>query len=422
MKLITKYNRFTLPVIIFILIVSGLFFYYILHYILLRQVDKDLRIEQNEIIHFIKEKNSLPETADYKDQQISFIPVTLNSFKENFATINSKNKDGNEIEDESFRRLQFLVSVNNKNYIAEVTKSQQETEDIVTIIFLLTLGIIATLLLVLAVVNRFMLARIWAPFYSSLKIIRQYKISGDEKMKFSKTDIDEFIQMQKDFSLMAEKATKDYRSLKTFTENASHEMQTPLAIIRNKLEIFSQNINLKKEESKLLFSVHEAASRLSRLNDSLLLLTKIENNYFTKNESVNFSQLLINYLEFIQEPALTQNISINTSIDQNILLNMSEPLAEILVTNLVSNAFKHNYKNGRINIKLNSTELEISNTGKEPSFNTEKLFERFQKDSANPDSIGLGLSIVKKIAETYGFELSYGYKNQEHIIKLLFKS
>jgi signal transduction histidine kinase len=423
MKLISKYNRFTLPVIVLILIISGLLFYYILHYILLRQVDKDLRIEQSEIVHFVNEKKSLPETADYKDQKIDFIPSTADNYQENFATIRFKDKkDNSEIEDESFRQLQFLVRVEGKNYIARVTKSQQETEDIVTIISLLTLGIIAVLLVILAFINRIILANIWRPFYNSLEIIRHYKISGEKKINFSRTDIDEFAQMQSDFSLMAEKATNDYRSLKTFTENASHEMQTPLAIIRNKLEIFSQNIDLNKEESKLLYSVHSAATRLSRLNDSLLLLTKIENNYFKNNESVNFSQLLADYLETIEEPALIQNININTSIDQAVLLNMSEPLAEILISNLVSNAFKHNHKNGEINIKLNQTEFRISNTGKEPTFNTDKLFERFQKDSDNPDSIGLGLSIVKKIAESYGFTLSYVYKNKNHFITILFKN
>lgn len=423
MKLISKYNRFTLPVIIIILIISGLLFYYILHYILLRQVDKDLRIEQSEIVHYLKEKRSLPETADYKDQQIDFIPTALNQYQENFTTIHVNDvKNGNEKEDESFRRLQFLIKVDGKIYIAQVTKSQQETEDIATIISLLTLSIIAVLIIVLAIINRFILANIWRPFYNSLKIIRHYKISSEKKINFSQTDIDEFAQMQSDFILMAEKATNDYRSLKTFTENASHEMQTPLAIIRNKLEIFSQNIDLNKEESKLLYSVHAAATRLSRLNDSLLLLTKIENNYFSNNESVNFSQLLADYMETIEEPALIQNIIINTSIEQAVLLNMSEPLAEILISNLVSNAFKHNYKNGEINIKLNQSEFQISNTGKEPAFKTDQLFERFQKDSANPDSIGLGLSIVKKIAESYGFALSYEYKTKHHVITLLLKN
>ncbi|MBS1738592.1 MAG: hypothetical protein JSS98_18580 [Bacteroidetes bacterium] len=421
MKLISKYNRFTLPVIIFILLISGLLFYYILHYILLRQVDKDLRIEQSEIVHFVKENNSLPETADYKDQKIDFIPTNQVQYKENFTTTYNKDvqSDG-ESEDESLRRLQFLVKVDGKNYLAQVSKSQQETDDIITLISLLTLSIIAIFLIVLAIINHFILTKIWQPFYNSLKIIRHYKISGEKKISFSKTDIDEFVQMQTDFSMMAEKATNDYHSLKTFTENASHEMQTPLAIIRNKLELFSQNIHLNKEDSKLLFSVHEAATRLSRLNESLLLLSKIENNYFATNESVNISQVLSNYLEYLDEPASLQNIAINTAIESSVLLNMSEPLAEILISNLVSNAFKHNFKGGHINIELSSHQLQISNTGKEPTFNTDRLFERFQKDSTNPDSIGLGLSIVKKIVDIYGYTLCYEYKNQEHIINILF--
>ena len=167
MKLISKYNRFTIPVIIFILLISGLLFYYILHYILLRQVDKDLRIEQTEIVHFVKENNSLPETADYKDQKIDFIPTNQVQYKENFTTTYNKDvqSDG-ESEDESLRRLQFLVKVDGKNYLAQVSKSQQETDDIITLISLLTLSIIAIFLIVLAIINHFILTKIWQPFYN----------------------------------------------------------------------------------------------------------------------------------------------------------------------------------------------------------------------------------------------------------------
>lgn len=423
MKLISKYNRFTLPVIIIILITSGLLFYYILHYILLRQVDKDLRIEQSEIVHFVNEKKNLPETADYKDQQIAFIPSSLDHFQENFTTIHSIDKTGDkEAEDESFRRLQFLIKVDGKKYIAEVTKSQQETEDIVTIISLLTLSIIAFLLIALAIINRFILANIWRPFYNSLKIIRHYKISVDKTINFSKTDIDEFAQMQSDFTLMVEKATNDYRSLKTFTENASHEMQTPLAIMRNKLEIFSQDIHLDKNQSKAIQSVNEAINRLSRLNESLLLLSKIENNYFNDTETVNFSKLLETYLEDVHDLMLMHQIKLTKEIKEAVFVKMSFSLAEILISNLIVNAIKHNYKNGEIIILLDKNEFEIINTGKDPNLNPDQLFERFRKDSNHPDSIGLGLSIVKKIADAYSFKTSYKHENRRHVVTLFFKN
>ena len=155
MKLIAKYNRVNIPITIAVLLISSIAYYFILHYVLLRQVDKDLRIEQQEIIHHIKENGSLPETSNYKDQQITFQKTNLTNFKEKFSTESAYNKK--EDEEERYRRIDFLITQNGTNYIATVKKSEQETEDIVRLILTITFSVIAVLLLVLFITNRFLL-------------------------------------------------------------------------------------------------------------------------------------------------------------------------------------------------------------------------------------------------------------------------
>jgi signal transduction histidine kinase len=418
MKLLAKYNRVNIPIIIITLLITVIGFYFIIHYVLVHQIDKDLRIEQQEIFHYINEKKSLPEASNYKDQQIAFYETNKNDFKPKFSSEDKFNKK--EDETETFRKLEFPIFVNGKNYIAQVEKSQQETEDIIQMILLITFSVIVFLLLVLFIANRFLLAKLWAPFNDTLSQLKQFSLSSKNKIIFQKTNINEFEELNKTALFMTEKVRRDYESLKNFTENASHEIQTPLSIIKNKIELLLQSENLNKTEVNLIQSLNDAASRLSKLNQSLLLLTKIENNQFETTEKINLSLSLKQCLENFEELMTIKNISIERNIIDNIFIEINESLAEILVSNIILNAIKHNYQNGNIKIDLTSNCLIISNTGDEPHENTQNLFERFKKDSSSGDSIGLGLAIVKTICDTYHFTPHYFYNNRMHILKISF--
>jgi signal transduction histidine kinase len=419
MKLIAKYNRVNIPITIATLLITGIGFYFIIHYVLLHQIDKDLRIEQQEIIHYIKEKKSLPEASNYKDQQIQFRPANDPFFKTKFSTEDNFNPSENELE--TFRKLQFLVAVNGQNYIAIVKKSQQETEDIIQLIFIITFSVIIFLLLVLFIVNRFLLAKIWKPFNHLLEQLKQFNLSSKNEIIPDKTNIKEFRELNDAALMMSEKVSKDYESLKSFTENASHEIQTPLAIIKNKIELLLQSENFDETQVNAIQSVNEAASKLSRLNQSLLLLAKIENRQFEQAEKINFSDVVHRTAENFEELALIKNISIEKNITDPVFIKINDTLAEILASNLILNAIKHNLPNGNIKINLSVKSMLVSNTGNEPNENTDHFFERFKKSSSSGDSIGLGLAIVKTICDTYGFGVSYSYKSGIHSVKVDFQ-
>lgn len=418
MKLLAKYNRVNIPITIAALLISSIGFYFIIHYVLIHQLDKDLRIEQMEIIHYVNEKNALPETSDYKDQQIEFRLAANGNFKTGFSTEDILNKEENE--SESYRKLEFLITVNGKNYIAEVKKSQQETEDIVRLILMITLSVIIFLILVLFIANRFLLARIWKPFHHTLQELKHFNLSSKNKINLPQTDINEFKELNDTALFMTGKVSKDYELLKGFTENASHEIQTPLAIIKNKIELLSQSENLTKSQISAIQGISDAASRLSRLNQSLLLLTKIENRQFENTENVNLSIILNRCVENFEELNTIKNINIVKEISENIFTEINESLAEILVSNIIINAIKHNYQGGSIKIDLNANAFTVRNTGNPPQINTSELFGRFIKDSSPSDSIGLGLAIVKTICEIYKFNVSYNYAEGMHIVSVVF--
>lgn len=418
MKLLAKYNRVNIPITIAILLFSSLGYYFILHYVLVHQLDKDLEIEKQEILHQVKESNTLPETSDYKDQQIKFTVSKVGNFKSNFQTEDVYNII--EKEGESYRRLDFPLTVNGNNFVATVRKSQQETEDIVQLILLITFSVIAFLLVILFIANRVLLGKLWKPFNNTLDQLTQFNLSGKNRIELEPTDIDEFAELNKTVIIMTKKVSNDYESLKTFTENASHEIQTPLAIIKSKIELLSQSENLDEVQMNILQSLNEATTRLSRLNQSLLLLTKIENAQFVQTEHVNISSLILKYIEFFEELAATKNITITRNIEAEQFAEMNETLAETLVSNIIINAIKHNISGGHIEISLEGKLLTVSNTGSEPKRPTLEFFERFKKDAASGDSLGLGLSIVKKICENYGFSVFYKYIDEKHVVMVRF--
>ena len=418
MKLLAKYNRVNIPITIVTLLITVIGFYFIIHFFLVHQIDKDLRIEQQEIIHYIKEKNSLPEASNYKDQEIQFHLTQDDTFRPEFSTEDRYNHKANETE--SFRKLEFLIKVNGNYYITEVKKSEQETEDIIQLILIITFSVIVFLLLVLFIANRFLLTKLWEPFNHTLAQLNQFNLSSKNTIELQKTNINEFRELNKTALFMTEKVRKDYAALKNFTENASHEIQTPLSIIKNKIELLLQSENLDKNQINAIQSLNDAASRLSKLNQSLLLLAKIENHQFENAEKINLSLVLNECLENFEELASIKNISIEKNIADNIFIQINDSLAEILISNIIWNAIKHNYQNGTIAIELAQDSLLVSNTGDEPNENTESFFERFKKESSSSDSIGLGLSIVKTICDTYKFVVSYNYKETMHIVKILF--
>ncbi len=419
MRLLAKYNRVNIPITIATLLITGIGFYFIIRYVLLHQIDKDLRIEQQEIIHYINEKKSLPEASNYKDQQIQFQQANSSLFKTKFSTEDVFNSKENEVE--SFRKLQFLIQVNGHQYIAIVKKSQQETEDIIQLILIITFSVIIFLLLILFIANRFLLAKIWKPFNHILDQLKQFNLSSKNKIVIQKTDIKEFRELNEAAVLMSGKVSKDYESLKNFTENASHEIQTPLAIIKNKIELLLQSETLDKAAIQSIQILNDAASKLSRLNQSLLLLAKIENRQFESTEKVNFSKIINQCIENFEELASIKNISIQKNLAEGIFIKINESLAEILASNIILNSIRHNVQNGNIKISLNEKSMQVSNTGNEPNENTSDFFERFKKSSSSGDSLGLGLAIVKSICDTYGFAVSYSYKDGIHFVKVDFK-
>jgi signal transduction histidine kinase len=411
MRLLTKYNRINLLATILIFLLASTTFYVAIRYILIGQVDDDLKIEQREIETYVKEHNVLPESIPVKDQKISYAPASELSKESKFKTVSGFAAENSE--KNSYRILQFSVIANGKMYSVTVAKSLQGTDELINSILLITFVTILVMLVVSLAINRILLKRLWQPFYDTLNLLKKFKLDKKQPVNFPPTNIDEFAIMNQTLERTTRQARQDYLLLKEFTENASHEMQTPLAIIRSKLDLLIQNESISEDQSKTIQSAYTAVEKLSRLNQSLLLLAKIENNQFAETSTVNLEEKIEEKIKAFNELWQSQNISVSASV-KNAVVNMNPELADILFNNLFGNATRHNIPNGSVRIELSPKQLKITNTSDQKELDRERLFTRFSKTTSSTGYTGLGLSIIKQICDASGFIVNYSFEKQLH--------
>ena len=415
MKLFNKYSRFNILAAILVLLLGSICYYFIIRYVLIRQLDDTLKIEEAEILDFVSQKHQLPEPANYRDQLISFKQESRPE-KRHFQSADVYFTEDKERK--PYRQLIFPVDVNGINYRVSVSKSQLEAEDLLGLIVLITIGVIVLLLLIQFIINRYLLRKIWTPFYETLESINQFNLVNKQPMPRHQSDIDEFISLDAAVHRMTGKIIGDYETLRNFADNASHEMQTPLAIINSKLDLMLQEQGLDERQGRHLQTMYDAIGRMGQINQSLLLLTKIENDQFDHAESLALHTMIKSKLAQLEEMTSARQLEITCDISESIH-QMNHYLADILLNNLLSNAIRHNLEGGKINVFANQERLVISNTGLSLSFHPSQIFDRFTK-TVQSEGTGLGLAIVKQICEKYHFQLAYSQDGNMHTFTVLF--
>jgi signal transduction histidine kinase len=415
MKLFTKYSRVNIVASILALLLGSIGYYFTVRYALVHQLDDTLKIEEAEILDYANNRNRLPEPANYRDQQIRFLPATA-PVRRRF--IHTTMLEPHHRENEPYRMLIFSVNLSGQFYTVSVSKSEEETEDLLALIMMITAGMILLLLGTLFLANRLLLRRIWQPFYRTLDGMREFNLSSRLPLPGVDTDIEEFRSLDAATRQMTQQILKDYEMLKNFTDNASHEMQTPLAIINSKLDLLIQDQGLGEQHHRPIQAMYDAISRLRQLNQSLLLLTKIENQQFIHTEPVDLAPLIEEKLSQLEDPLRDRHLKVHTDLDR-LRLPINGYLADILLNNLLLNAIRHNLEGGEVDVRLREQSLRVSNSGPALNFDPGTIFDRFVKGS-HSGGTGLGLAIVRQICDNYHFSLSYSYIDQLHIIDIRF--
>lgn len=325
----------------------------------------------------------------------------------------------NEDEYEPVRMLQTVFRQNDRYYELKVITSMVEEDDLIQqllyALIWLYLGLVASIL----ILNNVLLRRVWQPFYALLTKVKRFRLEAPQPIGDIDSRIEEFKLLNESVRKLIEGNTKAYAAQKQFIENASHELQTPLSICLNKLEIFTEKYTLTDEQLGQLAEVINHLERATKLNQTLLLLTKIENQQFEASEKVNINGLTRSIVDDFKEVADYKEVVIHIDEREECQAQMHPELARILVTNLVKNAIVHNHKNGMVVVSITKNQLEVQNTGNPAPLDPTNIYKRFYKERSSHTSTGLGLAIVKAIADLYGYQICYTF-NKKHSFSIAF--
>jgi signal transduction histidine kinase len=420
LNLLTKSTYYFLILSLLAMITGGALLYLTIKKVIYKQIDISLITEKTIIQDQIEQTDTIPDFEATFGHQIEVKLL-------NYAIRNSQSIKDTDIYDsktDSFTPFRYIYSKGNtiqkKGYIITIFQEISEKNELLQDISLYMFFLFFSLLLISILINYLIARRLWRPFYKSVKIAGRFDIQSDKPLDLPLTDINEFNQLNDVFYDMTRKMRNDYLNLKEFGENASHEIQTPLAVIRSKTDLLMQQKNLNKESLSLIKSINEATTKLFKLNQGLLLISKIENQAFHDKKIVSLKHILESGLENYTEILQLKKIKVEMDLTDGALVEMNDVLAEVLISNLLSNAVRFNIDNGFIRCHIDRDNLIISNAGPSMTIDPEFLFRRFHKGSDNPHSVGLGLSIVKKITETYGMNITYTCKDSVHEIRLQF--
>jgi len=273
------------------------------------------------------------------------------------------------------------------------------------------------LLLIILSINIWVFRKNMKPLYVLLKWLDSSQLGKKNEPLENTTKITEFRKLNAATMAFAERGEKLFEQQKTFIGNASHEMQTPLAICRNRLEMLMEDETLTEHQLNELIKTHQTLENLTRMNRSLLLLCKIENGQFADTRSVCLNDILAHYLDDYKEVYAYRNITVTVTTDSSFCVEMNDSLVCVLVTNLLKNSFVHNIDGGFIYIKITANTFEISNTGEKP-LDRERIFERFYQGQKKEGSTGLGLALVDSICKANHLKIDYTYVENRHIFTI----
>ena len=295
-----------------------------------------------------------------------------------------------------------------------------EKEDLIEAILWWIAALYLILLVTVIVITLAVFQKSIRPLYEILDWLNAYTPGKTQDKLAADTDIYEFRQLEQAVTEATDRSNEAYEKQKQFIGNASHELQTPLAVLGGRIDWMLDNDSLGEENIGELVKMKREVVHISRLNKTLLLLTKIDNGQFPDVMDVNLSSIVQSQREMYEEIFSRKNIHCSLEMqDSPVVVRMNETLATILVTNLIKNAFMHSPEGGIVTIALDGNGLAVENSGEAP-LDRERIFDRFYQGAKKEGSTGLGLALAKTIADKNGMQFSYSFADGRHRFRINF--
>ena len=294
-----------------------------------------------------------------------------------------------------------------------------EKKDLREAIFYLLIGLFTTLLIAILLINIWVFHRIMKPFYRLLGWLDNFRLDKKNEPLDNPTNTTEFRKLNVAVNRFAVHSEEIFEQQKQFIGNASHEIQTPIAVCQNRLEMLMEDETLTEQQMGEIVKTYQTLEYVSKLNKSLLLLSKIDNSQFAETKEISLNEVLHRYSDDYREVYHYRGITLDIQEKATFRVQMNETLAVVLVTNLLKNAFVHNIDKGMIRVEITSSSIRFGNTGADVALDDKRIFERFYQGSRKREgSTGLGLAIVHAICRQCRLQVRYRFLDGMHWLEV----
>lgn len=418
MKVSLKYYTIKYLIMVLLLIIAvwaGLFYAYILDEVH-DNVDDGLRNRKIQIIKAVYLNPQLLNNNDFGFNEFKINPITAKDYQNKSRLYHKMYYMEYDDKDQPYRVLEadFIDQYKNHQRLVIRTSTVEEDEliyDLTTALIVLYLFLVVSIV----VVNGYLLNKAMRPFYKILDKLKKYQFGVPANELEQKYLIKEFDELNVEIDEMIERNELVFYQQKQFIENASHELQTPLAIVINKIDLQIQNEELDEKNMNLLSEVKNDLRRMVGLNKSLLMLSKIENSQFNKTSGVDFNTMITKLVQSYEDFIDFKKVTVNIIEKGYFIADFNQDLADILLSNLLKNAVKYNHEDGTLNIMIENDRITFQNSGSSVALDKSRIFNRFYKQGSDHTSTGLGLSIIKTIIKQYpGWDISYEFEDGMH--------
>ena len=411
MKLLTKTSLNFISASVLFFLVGSIAMYFSVRNIMAEDLQNRLLQQQNEFI-YTAQQNKVTDLVS----ELVFVQTTENkqlySFSDTVLIANEKYM--------LYRKLDFSYAKNEQDYKVSILLSQSESDKLIMKIVIMNVGFAMLFFMIMFFVNRHSIKSALGVFYSTIRKLEDFEVNQTTTLTLDTAEIEEVKKLNQVFEKMSAQIRQDFISQKEYTENVSHELQTPLAIISSKADELMQADNLSKEQMEQLALLMETTNRLSKINQALIFLTKIDNRFYTEVSTSAINDLIKEKLSLFDDAIKEKNLRLELDLLEITHVYMNPYLAETLIINLIKNGIVHNENGGLLRISLNNKTLSVANSGSVLSFDEKDIFKRFTRSNENKKSLGIGLSIVQRICDLYAFNIAYSYAD-EHQFKINFK-
>lgn len=404
-----------------ILLFWSVFFYYTIINEVNDEVDDSLEDYAEMIIIRSVRNEPLPTASSGSNNQFFLREITP-AYATQVPHVRYEDRDVFIDEKDEFEPARVLTYIfqndEGKYFELEVSTPHIDKDDLRAAIFYWVIFLFIMILLCILLLNLWTIRHSMRPLQRLLRWLDKYRIGENSQPLNNPTKIYEFKKLNEVVIESIQRTEEAYKQQKMFAENASHEVQTPLAICNSRLEMLLEDSSLTEQQMEEIVKTRQTLEQLSRMNRSLLLLTKIDNGQFTNMVEVSLNEQIQQLLPDYEMVYASKNVRLTTEINGVFSVRMDESLAQTLVSNLLKNAYVHNRDGGTINIIVTANSVAFKNTGQEEPLNKDHIFERFYHSSGDKQSMGLGLAVVKAICQRHHIQVKYDFNEGMHVFTI----